>query len=409
MTLLDLAHQTGLQPKYAASTAGGEYHSECPVCGGKDRFYIQPEKEMPNCKGYYRCRQCEISGDTIQFAMDFKGIAFKEAVEYVSATLPERNNYLKPATRASFTPAQICPPPNLWQTKATALVTWAHKNIWEEKEILGLLDKRGLPAEVIRRYKIGWNPQEIVRNKEDWGIAHQQDNNRLWIPAGIVIPSLERNGDVQRIKIRRTAWKPTDTIGKYIALPSNMSGLTIIGDTQKDLMIVVESELDAYAIHCAIYDVAFVVAVGSNIRNPDNVTDYFAKRKALLICYDNDEGGNAMWNKWKKLYPHAYPYPAPLGKDIGESVEQGLKIRPWILQYKWDKTIDQELIDYALKYIHESTTRHGFTSSYESEIFMGPNSPRAKTRELQRGLRLMREWISKYQCGGLCAFDEYFC
>lgn len=186
MNLLDLAHEIGLNPFKVSSTQGGEYKSPCPQCGGKDRFFIQPHKQMKHCSGYYRCRQCDIHGDAIQFAMDFKGMEFKEAAEYASATLPERSILYRSPIRPSFIPAQICPTPDSWQTNANAFVTWAHRNIVQQKDILEWLHKRGLPAEVIRTYKIGWNPQEIIRNKDDWGIKTQQnDNNKLWIPAGI--------------------------------------------------------------------------------------------------------------------------------------------------------------------------------------------------------------------------------
>ena len=40
MQLLDLVQADGLAPKKVASTNGGEYHSPCPGCGGKDRFII---------------------------------------------------------------------------------------------------------------------------------------------------------------------------------------------------------------------------------------------------------------------------------------------------------------------------------------------------------------------------------
>lgn len=71
MTILDMAMQRGIRPKWVAGTAGGEYHSECPECGGMDRFYIQPHKQMKNCKGYFCCRKCGTSGDAIQFARKF--------------------------------------------------------------------------------------------------------------------------------------------------------------------------------------------------------------------------------------------------------------------------------------------------------------------------------------------------
>lgn len=156
-----------------------------------------------------------------------------------------------------------------------------------------------------------------------------------------------------------------------------------------------QSELDAYALHFAVSDYAFIVAVGSNSKNPDNIVHFLAQKKAILICHDNDEAGHLMLKKWQRLYPHAQSYPAPLGKDLGESVEQGLRIRPWLLQFRWDKNLDQELIDYVLKYIDDRIITKRAYGAWEKEIFLGPNSPRAKIGELQKGLSLMQKLIDK--------------
>ena len=110
-----------------------------------------------------------------------------------------------------------------------------------------------------------------------------------------------------------------------------MNGLTILGSSKHNTMIVVESELDAFATNFVTHDFACVVAVGSNIKNPDNVTDYIAKKvKHVLICHDNDEAGRKMLTKWQRLYSHEQPYPTPIGKDIGEAIQQGLNIREWL-------------------------------------------------------------------------------
>ena len=98
-------------------------------------------------------------------------------------------------------------------------------------------------------------------------------------------------------------------------------------------MVVVESELDAYAVDLAVHDLVCTIAVGSNIKNPDNVTDRLAKNiKLLLICHDNDLAGAKMLMKWKNLYPHAIGYPTPIGKDIGEAIQNGFNIREWLSQ-----------------------------------------------------------------------------
>lgn len=225
----------------------------------------------------------------------------------------------------------------------------------------------------------------------------QEDSKiNLWIPRGIVIPSLSSNGNVQRIKIRRTAWQQNDSIAKYIALQGSMNGFTRVGDEDKHLMIFVESELDAYAIHHATSDLTSVIAVGSNIKKPDNITDFYAKKGNVLLCYDNDRGGQAMYDSLKQLYPHAYAYPTPIGKDIGEAIEQGLELRPWILQHTWQGHPHQAIVDYALRYMSRWTQTGTAYNELEKEIAMGPQSSRAKTGELIDGLQLMKQLIENH-------------
>jgi DNA primase len=113
-----------------------------------------------------------------------------------------------------------------------------------------------------------------------------------------------------------------------------MNGFNIVGDLSRDVMIVVESELDALALHFAAPDLLVAVSAGSNTTNPDNVTDYLAKKKpSLWICHDNDEAGLAMLSKWEKLYSHCVPRPVPVGKDVGEAIQGGFELREWLLKH----------------------------------------------------------------------------
>ena len=84
MNLLDLAIRIGINPVYVAGTQGGEYHSPCPSCSGKDRFRIQPFRKMTKCTGFYKCRKCDKSGDAIQFCRDFLNMSYNEAVKFLN-------------------------------------------------------------------------------------------------------------------------------------------------------------------------------------------------------------------------------------------------------------------------------------------------------------------------------------
>jgi len=330
MILLDLAKMAGVEPKWAASTQGGEYHSACPACGGKDRFYMQPNKVLRKCSGYYACRGCGKSGDSIQFCIDFLGLTFKDAAKQIGIELDEAQSIFQKTSAVTALP--LVAPSSLWVEKAGLFVEWAHQNLLQQPDILKDLEQRGVPLEAVKRYKIGWCRQEFSRHPNEWGINRDGDRP-IWFSRGIVIPTMEKNGSVMRIKIRRHNYKEGDKIPKYVAVAGSMNGLNIIGDTAKSVMVVVESELDAYAIHHVVGDLVVVIAVGSNIKNPDNVTDYYAKKvSSLLICYDNDVAGKKMFDKWKRLFSHAKGCPTSIGKDVGDAVKLGLNLKEWMLK-----------------------------------------------------------------------------
>lgn len=338
MNLIELAQQTGINPKWVASTGGGEYHSSCPICSGTDRFYIQPYRQMSKCLGFYCCRQCGINGDAIQFARQFLSYSFQEAAQIVNAIIPEKVSLHTFNTYNISRSVTLQKPPEEWITKATEFVNQAHENLLREEKMLAYLADRGLSLDAVSRYKLGFSDKDEFFSRADWNLNEQvrPDGKQrlLWIPKGLVIPCIDSN-KVIRLKIRRFDWKEGDELPKYVAISGSMNGLSLIGSSKRTIMVVVESELDAYAIDCVAHDFACAVSVGSNIKNPDNVTDRLAKNvRHLLISHDNDIAGQKMLTKWQRLYPHAVSYPTPIGKDIGEAFQKGLNIRDWLLQAK---------------------------------------------------------------------------
>ena len=283
---------------------------------------------------------------------------------------------------------------NLWRQKATLFVDDCLVAIKKQPEIIEQLTKRGLSIDAINRYKIGYNENAQFIERSEWSVP-ESDGKKLWIPAGIVIPSINTQNEVIRLKIRRTDWSPTDKMGKYIAIPGSKSGLTVLGETRYKQMVVVESELDAYALHYVLSTVAFVVGIGSNIKNPGPIVDAFARKKHVFVCADNDEGGNTMWQKWRALYAHSARLSPPTGKDIGESIEAGLDVRAWVLGYKWQEHEDYKLIKWIIDYIQERTVTKAMYAKFEREILYGPTGKRAISGELQQGFRLMRKLIQK--------------
>lgn len=72
MEVVDRLQISGLRP------AGREKVGPCPVCGGNDRFSINPDR------GVFNCRACALGGDGIKLVEHSLGCNFVDAVKYLA-------------------------------------------------------------------------------------------------------------------------------------------------------------------------------------------------------------------------------------------------------------------------------------------------------------------------------------
>ena len=208
--VIDLLKSQGVEPKKVASTNGGEWHSPCPGCGGRDRFMVWPEQPggakavEAGAGGTYYCRQCEKSGDAIQFLVDFAGCDFSQACAKLgldaksiapqprAPKIPGKKHGLPfiPAAEAQATPTK------LWVEKAGKFTSWAHEQLLANDAKLRWLLRRGIRRDTVRKYRLGWNPgkdgKDLYRAREGWGLETVLKKNgrrkALWLPIGLVIP-----------------------------------------------------------------------------------------------------------------------------------------------------------------------------------------------------------------------------
>lgn len=326
LTLLGaLGHHSKMQNSHNSDPV---YCGSCPFCpGGTDRFIVWPHSPSKRCKGRFWCRRCEKSGDTIDVYMKLKGIVDVDLGKRLF--YEEYKEAPQDTFKESYRSKALIGPTDLWREKLGGLVDMAHNAIGKQEDLLKKLEKRGLPLEAVKTYKIGYLQMKTTFNAQSLG--YEEEKKDIHVFPGIVIPTFEPSGKLIRIKVRRTDWRPEDRLGKYLAVTGSMGGLNLIGNRKAPHVVVVESELDAYAVAHAAKDKALVIAVGSNTKNPDLATDFLVKKKdRLIVIYDNDKGGDAMLTKWKGLYSKALGAPSPQGKDIGEAFEQGYDIRKWL-------------------------------------------------------------------------------
>jgi DNA primase len=341
MNILDLLRRHGIEAKKASSTKGGEYASACPGCGGKDRFRVWPEQH--NGEGAYWCRQCGKGGDAIQFLRDFDGLTFRQACERLGRRIPDSKDLSmrQPKQKTpDWTPREPADPDAIWKEKAMKLCVWAFDQLEKKPEITQQLKDRGISEATAIKFRLGWLPEDIYRNRESWGLSAVQDEEtgkerQLWFPQGLVIPWL-KDDEVVKLRIRRP--DPIELGPRYWMVPGSMSATTLIRPAEarhkavkREVYVIVESELDAIMIHEQAGDICGAVALGSNSAHPD-VESAEILRSAVLIlnALDFDAAGSSERQWWEKHYQQSKRWPTPEAKDPGDAYKAGVNIKEWI-------------------------------------------------------------------------------
>lgn len=295
MDLIELARQKELSPKKTAATHGGEYHSACPVCGGKDRFTLWPnEQGRDNVKGRYWCRQCNITGDTLSFCIDILDMKFKDACALMR--LPERELLRSQPFRSSHKIREYfisSMPPSNWQTAANAFLSRSEKSLEQALYAQELLQLRGLSLETIKQHRLGYNPKSEWIDRKLWGLPEEKVEGKakkLWLPQGLVIPTLDHGLPI-KLKIRRDEWHEEDKLPKYVELPGSKQAPSLFGLALLPIVLV-EAELDALLIMQEASDVCLAMALGGVSKLPDQQTHEILKSADLILfALDFDDAG----------------------------------------------------------------------------------------------------------------------
>jgi len=332
MNILDLFPA---ELKHVAGTSGGEWAGPCPWCGGRDRFRVWPDHPSGDAGGRYLCRACGRTGDAIQFLRDRDGLSYPEACAALKMEPRTRTRHTGhvPPVRRTWEPKPATTPVASWQEQAAQFVGECAANMTPGSEGLAYAEGRGLTPDTVRRLGIGWNPQDRLEAREAWGLESELNDRgnprRIWLPAGLVVPSRRKAGLVA-VKVRRFAWTPKDRLPKYCALPGSTPGLGLGGDPGKPV-VVVESELDAVLIWQEARDLAGALALGTATGKPDaDAAAYLRAAPRILVALDFDRAGIEAWPWWKEHFPKAEPWPCPDGKDVGDMAGTSGLVRFWI-------------------------------------------------------------------------------
>lgn len=347
----------------AVKQQGNGWNGPCPLCGGQpgksDRFMVWPDRSESlgelcaknNITGIWSCRQCGNSGDTIAYLTKCEGMSFKEALSElgIEGSKPVYKRKRAPVEKVSseiWTPKLLSEPTLEWHEHAQKLVSEAEKNIWDNGDALGWLFARGIDEAAIRKYRIGYLKAESekyqgrFRPRSSFGLQPKigedgKTRDKIFIPRGILIPTLGKSGSILNIRIRRHKADLQDHSPKYLELEGSYRGPMFLESSQSrhlSVYYITEAELDAILIHHTSEGVVGAIAVRTNRGKPDTKC-HSALEAAVRICIalDYDEAGADGCDFWEKNYPNSMRWPTPDGKDPGDAYGLGVDIREWII------------------------------------------------------------------------------
>jgi len=259
----------------------------------------------------WKCFGCGRSGDAIDWLLEREGLSFREACQRLDSidlvTTSEKAAQRQPPL--SSAPAVV------WQGQGLEVVNACQAVLWSDAGTKARvwLNQRGLADETIRRWCLGFNPDD-------------QKLRGLWVSRGIVIPCLVA-GRIWYLKIRRAAdqTKYSQVSGGQVAL----FGADTIAN--RDTVVVTEGEFDAMLLHQEAGDLIGVVTLGSaSARLPDAWVPYLLGAQRLLVAYDTDAAGVEGAAIWGSICPHAQRIVPLAGKDVTDFYLAGGDLRAWV-------------------------------------------------------------------------------
>ena len=310
--------------------AGREWTACCPFHNERTpSFYVTPAKQ------FYHCFGCGAHGSAVKFLMDYERLEFPDAVEELAQTLGmtvPREGGREAAPREDKTDLYA-----LLDSSAS----WYQSELPKNAEALAYCKKRGLDAETIQRFRIGWAPagydgvikslgtdERRMQLLNEAGMVASSEQGRKYdrFRERVMFPILDRRGRViafgGRVLQSDAGANPPSgdptvaTAGrasqqghspKYLNSPETplfhkgreLFALWQVKQANSNLLriVVVEGYMDVIALHQAGLPIA--VATLGTATTPEHTEVLFRAAPDVVFCFDGDRAGRAA--AWKAL------------------------------------------------------------------------------------------------------------
>ena len=288
--------------------AGREWTACCPFHNERSpSFYVTPAKQFFHCFG------CGVHGSAIKFLMDYDRLEFPDAVEELAQTVGmtvPREGGREAAPREDKTDLYAL---------LDAAAGWYEGELPRNADAQAYCRKRGLDAETIRRFRLGWAPagydgvikslgntprrMELL-NEAGMVASNEKGHKYDRFRERLMFPILDRRGRVIAFGVRVLS---SEQSPKYLNSPETplfhkgreLFALWQVKQANQNLVriVVVEGYMDVIALHQAGLPIA--VATLGTATTPEHTEVLFRAAPDVVFCFDGDRAGRAA--AWKAL------------------------------------------------------------------------------------------------------------
>jgi DNA primase len=287
--------------------AGREWTACCPFHNERSpSFYVSPAKQFFHCFG------CGAHGSAVKFLMDYERLEFPDAVEElaqsVGLTVPREGGDDRPREDKTDLYALL-----------DAAASWYEKELPRNADAQAYCKKRGLDAQTIQRFRIGWAPAGFdgvikalggndrrmkLLNEAGMVASNERGSRYDRFRERLMFPILDRRGRVIAFggRVLQSEQGP-----KYLNSPETplfhkgreLFALWQVKQANPNLarIVVVEGYMDVIAMHQAGLPIA--VATLGTATTPEHTEVLFRAAPDVVFCFDGDRAGRAA--AWKAL------------------------------------------------------------------------------------------------------------
>lgn len=313
---------------------GGERGRDWWLCPFHDdrnpSLSIIPETDRWKCFG------CGTSGDAIEFVRRLNpSMSFQEAKVAIGA-IDLSSAYASPAHARVRTRARNRPGPERpegWGEVVREIVEGAVESLWSPRgsqALRYLMDSRGLRESTIREARLGWWPADEYRD----GVYPDKP---IWIPQGITIPWIDREG-IQAVQVRRLVRPSPDGSRKAKKYVMIRGSHRVIYPSRSVILpgrplILAEGEFDVLLLNQELAGLVPAITLGSAGDRPDSRTLLaMAKAAPWYIAGDDDGAGERSAEDWIARSGRCRRVTPPAG-DWTDAQQAGVALADWWAEF----------------------------------------------------------------------------